>query len=210
MPPRESSPFQLLVEGPDDKWSIINLMARHGADWNHDKRLPYVRESGGVDALLETAPVVARSARRLGIVLDADLRPDSRWQQLQSRFANIGLQLPATTQLDGLIINGILPDAQIGIWMMPDNANSGALEDFLAYLVPAADPVWPHARSSTADAKALGAPFGNAAKGTIHAWLAWQEPSGMPFGTAITTKALAHDTPEAIRFVAWFSRLFLT
>lgn len=209
MPPRESSPFQLLVEGPDDKWSIINLMTRHGADWDRDKRLPYVRECGGVDALLDSAPVAARSARRLGIVLDADVRPDGRWQQLQGRFAHIGLQLPATLQTGGLIVNGVLPDTQLGIWLMPDNANPGALEDFLAYLVPSTDPVWPHAKSSTASAMALGAPVANATKGTIHAWLAWQEPPGMPFGTAITSKALAHDSPEALRFVDWFTRLFL-
>ena len=28
--PRRTSPFQLLVEGPDDQWVIINLLQRNG------------------------------------------------------------------------------------------------------------------------------------------------------------------------------------
>jgi hypothetical protein len=33
--PPVSSPYRLFVEGPDDKWSIINLLARHGYDWEN-------------------------------------------------------------------------------------------------------------------------------------------------------------------------------
>ena len=45
-------------------------------------------------------------------------------------------------------------------------------------------------------------------KGAMHAWLSWQDPSGPPPGRALEYGTLLHDTPEALRFVAWFSDLF--
>ena len=40
---KENAPDRLLVEGSDDKWSIINLMKRHGLDWGDtNERSPYV------------------------------------------------------------------------------------------------------------------------------------------------------------------------
>jgi hypothetical protein len=46
-------------------------------------------------------------------------------------------------------------------------------------------------------------------KARIHTWLSWQENPGLPFGTAITAAYLSHDSPEALKFVAWFKKLFL-
>jgi hypothetical protein len=45
-----------MVEGPDDQWTIINLLARHGYDWNNAAALrPYVEPVGGVEKLLARA-----------------------------------------------------------------------------------------------------------------------------------------------------------
>jgi hypothetical protein len=97
-----------------------------------------------------------------------------------------------------------------GIWMMPDNLTAGALEDFLQRLVPAGDSCWQHADTSTKQARQLGAPLkeNDCTKGAIHAWLAWQDPPGRPFGTALSASILKHDSPEALEFVSWFRRLF--
>jgi len=97
-----------------------------------------------------------------------------------------------------------------GRWLMPDNKNPGILEDFLATLVPDGDPCWTHAREATAEARRIGAPLleQHSAKGHLYAWLAWQDPPGMPFGTALTAKCLSHESPVARDFVAWFKRVF--
>jgi len=46
-------------------------------------------------------------------------------------------------------------------------------------------------------------------KSTLHTWLAWQETPGLPFGTALRAEFFRHDTEDALRFVAWFRRLFV-
>ena len=45
-------------------------------------------------------------------------------------------------------------------------------------------------------------------KAILHAWLAWQEEPGCPYGTAIRAKYFGDDSPAATKFVAWFRRLF--
>jgi len=69
--PSEESPFRLLVEGSDDKYSVINLMARHDFDWDDEAReRPYVSAEGGVERLLKAVPVAIKGTyQRIGIVL---------------------------------------------------------------------------------------------------------------------------------------------
>jgi hypothetical protein len=94
--------------------------------------------------------------------------------------------------------------------MMPNNQTAGVLEDFLQRLIPAGDTCWQHADTSTRQARDLGAALreNDHAKGAIHTWLAWQDPPGQPFGTALNARIFHHDSPEALEFVAWFKRLF--
>ncbi len=46
-------------------------------------------------------------------------------------------------------------------------------------------------------------------KAVLHAWLAWQNNPGRPYGTAIKSGYLRHDSAAARRFVAWFRQLFV-
>ena len=46
-------------------------------------------------------------------------------------------------------------------------------------------------------------------KGRIHTGLAGQADPGLPFAPALTARILGHDSPEALRFVSWFQRLFV-
>jgi hypothetical protein len=215
--PPESSRYCLLVEGPDDAWSIINLLKRHGYDWDDDSIVrPYVNAVGGKDSLLR-APLLqaaAKSYDRLGIVVDADLEPSDRWKALRGALRGVE-DLPDAPSGGGTIIESArVPGfgvARLGVWLMPDNQAPGTLEDFLAKLVPADDRCWPHADVSTRKARdELEAPLEEKdhAKGVIHTWLAWQKQPGQPLGQAITARAFAHDTPQALEFVGWFLRLF--
>ncbi|WP_420441941.1 DUF3226 domain-containing protein [Candidatus Palauibacter sp.] len=58
--------------------------------------------------------------------------------------------------------------------------------------------------------KELGAFFPDAktSKAVLHAWLAWQQEPGRPYGLAIKSGYLRHDSVTAERFVAWFRQLF--
>src|SRR5947209_19866335 len=78
-------PEYVLVEGNSDKRVIEALCEVHGL------QAPPIRmpvRGGGIDQLLESVPDRIREPdlRALGIVVDADVRPASRWQSLRDRL----------------------------------------------------------------------------------------------------------------------------
>ncbi len=199
MPPNSKSRYRLCVEGKDDQWSIIGLLARHGFDWEDAAAdSPYVHDCGGVDKLLDAGVIAAslKTYRRLGWVLDADLEPLSRWAQIRDALAKNGLSVPGAPPADGLVIPGLSSDSRVGVWLMPDNSAPGCLEDFLGKLVPGGDACWTHAGSSTEHARTIGAPLAHKdlSKGAVHAWLAWRETPGMPFGTAWSCSSIPRSS----------------
>jgi hypothetical protein len=211
MPPAQTSPFRLLVEGTDDLHAITELLQRHRYDWNSPSA-PYVHDSRGIDPLFAVLPTALKTYVRLGVVIDADLSASNRWARMEAILKASGFALPPGPDQHGLVLSLAGPTRleRFGIWIMPDNKAAGVLEDFLARLVPAGDPCWQHADGSTKQARTLGAPLkpSDHAKGAMHAWLAWQDPPGRPFGTALNARILGHDSPEALDFVDWFKRLF--
>jgi len=212
MPPARSSPFRLFVEGKDDLYSITELLQRHGYDWNNNSLAPLVYDSGGIEPLFEALPAALKTLVRVGVVIDADLSASKRWARMEAILKASGIAPPPWPSQHGLVLalTGPTRLERFGIWIMPDNKAAGVLEDFLARLVPAGDPCWQHADGATKQARTLGAPLkpNDHTKGAMHAWLAWQDPPGRPFGTALNARILGHDSPEALDFVAWFKRLF--
>lgn len=212
--PSQSSKRRVFVEGPDDLWTIINLLLRHGypsGPGPYDR--PYVWATDGVEKMLvrDLVSEALKSLDRVGFVLDADLSPTDRWMQIRGLVVASGISLPEKPDPNGTVVD--LPEGKrVGIWLMPDNRSPGVLEDLLKKLVPAGDATWAHAVASTQAALALEAPHRLEAKdeikGSIYAWLAWRHPPGMPFGTALKAHILGHESEEALEFVDWFKRLF--
>lgn len=218
-PPLQTSPYRLLVEGPDDKWVIVHLLARHGYSWDDAAVLrPFVQDVGGVEKLSDRLVKAVLDKRRLGIVVDADEAAEKRWAQLRGLLGRLGLAPPPHPDPDGVIMEGQAPQSQVGIWLMPDNRESGTLERFVATLVPADDVCWDFAGESAQRAQARY--LGQAAqqqrackdkdlsKSHLHTWLAWQKEPGLAMGTALTAAALDHESEAAQKFRDWFMRLF--
>ncbi|HCO96424.1 MAG TPA: hypothetical protein DIU00_21205 [Phycisphaerales bacterium] len=208
---RENSSYRLLVEGADDKHSVIHLMKRHGIDWdNSTDLLPHVHDCGGFDPLVKSIQVSVKSYKRLGIIVDANFDVDKRWQQVTNELSKMDITLPESPNQDGTIITGMYTDWKVGVWLMPDNQNKGELEDFLSKLVPLDNECWLYADEVTKHAKQIGAQFSDKlfSKARIHTWLAWQRNPGLPFGTAITAKYFGADSQEALKFAKWFNLLF--
>ncbi len=207
----ESLPYRLLVEGADDKHSIIPLMQRHNVNWDDTKEpMLYICDCGGFDPLVKSIKVSVKTYKRLGIIVDANSNLFQRWQQVINEFSQIGIEFPVSPDKEGTIVTGIFSDWKVGIWLMPDNQNKGELEDFLGKLVQSDDKCWSYSDEATKHAKQIGAKFSDKdfCKAKIHTWLSWQENPGLPFGTAITAKFLGANSPEAMLFVQWFKRLF--
>ena len=209
----------LRVEGKDDVHALGHLLLRHGVDCKHipvDITSPVDDKdeaTGGKSPLLQEMPtqVISGTGRSVGFVLDADEDAIDRWNAVCDRLKGLGMTLPNQIPYDGFVGEASTVQARVGVWLMPDNRRSGALEEFLQDLVHSNDPLLPIAERSTHDAKKQGARFPDAAqlKAVLHAWLAWQERPGVPYGTAIRARYFGHDSAVALAFVGWFKRVFL-
>ncbi len=208
----------LRVEGRDDKFVIENLLKRHSVDFTHVaiKSSEANEGTGGKDRLLQgvKTAVTTSTGHSVGFVLDADKAARDRWQAVRQRLDDIDdidLVLPTEIPDGGFVGDTTTYQARVGVWLMPDNQRSGALEEFLLDLVANEDKrLLLLAKFATRGALCLGAAFGKARrrKAALHAWLAWQRKPGLPYGMAITARYFEHDSPAALRFVDWFRRVF--
>lgn len=208
MKPLKNSKFQLLVEGKDDQNSVIHLMGRHGVSF--DIQGIFVRDFEGIGNLLTHLPQILKTSdlTALGIIIDSDEDPKARWASLRQRIP----ELPRECDEAGTIVELLNGRLALGVWMMPDNASKGMLEDFLAYLVPVqTQPLWDFAKASSSSAlNDYGAPcpLKDQSKAEIYTWLAWQAEPGRPLGLAIKAGFLSGSNPKVADFVDWFRRLY--
>ncbi len=205
----------LHVEGDDDQHSIVHLLIRHGVDYDTKPwpaAFPKVRPSGSVEKLLEAMETGIRlsGGKAIGFVLDADFSLVNRWQAVRGRLRAVDLDAPGHPPAGGFVGTSPTYNANVGVWLMPDNQQDGKLETFLQSLIREDDPLIGHAESAADQARVLGAQFSqpDRIKAIIHGWLAWQEKPGMPYGTAICAKYFEHDSQVANAFVAWFKNLY--
>ena len=206
---RANAPNRLIVEGRDDKWSILALTQLYGWDWDNPQgHYPYIGDAEGVDNAVDALPVSVRTYNRVGIVVDADTDQQCRWDRIKSKLHGVGFTLPAIPNPDGTVVS--IGDKRVGVWLMPNNQSPGKLEDFLAILIPSHDGCWGWADEATKGAADRGALFTESdfIKARIHAWLAWQREPGLPFGTAITAALFSHQAALAQKFVQWMAQLY--
>ena len=197
----------LLVEGPDDAQVLFHLLRQYGL---HSQITIQSRE--GIDTLLERLEVdLMRSAEtRLGIIVDADIDSATRWQSLRDRLTRAGY---TTAPFDPDPAGTIVTQAGrplVGLWLMPDNAIPGMLEDFMSLLIPAKDVLWPMAQAFVQQVIATERrfPATQQMKANVHTWLAWQEEPGKPMGLAVTKHYFLPDAPHAQQLIEWVRRLF--
>jgi hypothetical protein len=191
---------QILVEGPDDRHVITNLIAgANGHGWK-------VIEKGGYPNLISTLETNLKTADRLAIVIDADEDPVRKWSSLRDTLRGLGITVPKVLPPDALIVP-IRP--VVGVWMMPDNVSPGLIEDFVATMIPRDDVLWLRVQDCV-----NGVPDTDLrchrAKARIHTWLAWQPEPGRGMGGAITRRYLNCSAPPATTFLDWLNRLAAT
>ena len=200
---------ELFVEGPDDQHAIGHLLLRRGCD---PSALPAFKESGSKEEVLRAIRVAVRAATggSVGFVLDANDDPQATWESARSRLKDVGVETPIGIPAGGFAGESADYGTRVGVWLMPDNRQTGALEDFLQELIKEGDPLLPHAEDAAGRAKDLGARFGSTAarKAVLHTWLAWQKEPGRPYGVAIKARYFGATSAAADQFLAWFERVF--
>lgn len=165
----------------------------------------------GASQLLGSLYDEVNTSKRLvvGIVIDANGDAGSRWEAIRDRLRRADIDAPERIDQDGAIIPSKRRRPRVGAWIMPDNASEGELENFVAQMVPTADPVWPKSEDYIASIPEPERKFieKKTTRATVHAWLATrQDPRQM--GTAIRAGDLQTNGELCQRFLAWLQRLF--
>lgn len=204
MPHQTPPPRLLLVEGQDDKHVIGHLWQRI-----YRSELSFcISDKQSVGQLLKSigSEVKASGREALGIVVDANDDVSRRWEAVTDRLRGADIDPPTRPDPEGIVIDGT---PRVGIWLMPDNASTGELEDFVAKMVPSDDEVWPMSKGYIEGIPRPERKFkeGKILRAQIHAWLAAREdPRQM--GSAIKTEDLDIDGALCKRFAGWLERLF--
>jgi hypothetical protein len=202
---------RLIFEGTDDRHVVMNLLFNHAAGGNplSDRFTPKVKD--GVDNLISTLneELKATDLGALGVVLDADANLAAQWARITRILDAHGCRsVPPAPDAGGTIVE-TGDGKKIGIWIMPDNRHSGALEDFVGTLIAAGDTLWPKAQADVNNIPVADRRFKNTylSKAQVHTWLAWQEEPGTRMGGAFRRGYLNHNCQQAIVFVDWIKRL---
>lgn len=220
----------LHVEGPDDKQVVYQFCNRRGIDnlaffdvedVINAKAGRAVAEDGrekprGFEALRARVEAELKADRKtIGIVVDADTDMPSRWQSLRDVLVRHQEQreprqfVPEHLEPGGLVVESkAWWQKRCGVWVMPDNARGGMLEDFLLGLIPDGDVLLSHARQAIATLPKMEFRHEHRAKAEVHTWLAWQREPGTPLGLALTRRYLDADHALAQRFHDWLVALF--
>lgn len=198
----------LWVEGKDDSAVTQSLCGAHRVP----DRLFKVQAKSGVDELLETffTELRAPGIERFGLVVDANGNAQARWDSIRHTLELEGYRdVPKQLQPEGMIVPGTPHRPMFGAWIMPNNSDRGAIEDFAAQLVHDGDALWSYVTEAIDGIPEAHRRFPTMrrAKAQIHTWLAWQESPGSPMGQAITKGDLDAKAPLAEAFVAWLRRL---
>ena len=159
--------FVMLVEGPDDYHVLQHLLTTHGVN----KQIPYRLEGyraapklfagneivfrvlEGVENVrkevvdyLSQQLKISGNLKCLGVVVDADGDFAARWQSLRDVLIKSGYtNVPKQADPLGLIVEHSLePDERprVGVWIMPNNKDTGSMEHFFALLLPSDNTLW--------------------------------------------------------------------
>jgi len=200
-------PKQLLVEGKSELHVFLALCMKYKVPQTFD-----IKSADCItNLLMQVSPVLKRSdLETLGIVIDADYENNGKWGSLSAKLKSHGYVIPDQLPQQGLIITQEgLP--KLSVWIMPDNQSKGMLEDFVKYLIPENDKLYPIVIDTLEKVKDQGLQLfidNHHPKALIHTWLAWQQTPGLPMGTAITANFLNNENDCCIAFIDWLNNSF--
>jgi hypothetical protein len=200
----------LLVEGVDDCHVVLALCAKFAVPETFG-----IHECGSDTKAIQRLNALVASPeppRVIGLVIDAD-RPDQRgrWNQVRAKLAHYDYEFPEDPIPEGTVVEPVSEVPRLGFWLMPNNQDSGMLEDFCSAMIDN------RAMAATRECIEFARSNGictfksvHYSKAVVHTFLALQDEPGRPLGQSITAQTLQADTPTTHAFVAWLIRLFGT
>jgi hypothetical protein len=221
---KRGHPRLLLVEGADDRRLVPELVELGcGLEWERGGQpIVYVQEKGGIEAMLLRGAIAAEllesSRQALGMIIDADDRPQERWSSIRELLLADVVDLEPASVPQDPPANGFIAEVdrtapggarRLGVWMMPDNRSSGMMETFVRSFISEGE-LCGLAERSCDEATRLGAKYKRVHrdKAVVHTWLAWQDPPGRQLHDAIKQRMLDPGFPPGQAFMQWFRALF--
>ena len=144
----------------------------------------------------------------IGIILDADNDINARYQEIINKTTKFYKKLPDSILKTGLVHteNGL---PKLGIWIMPNNQDNGALEKFYLKLATDIDTAFINDVIKRAEGKKLTSfKSQHRNKAIMHTYFAWQDSPSDPLHSAINKIALDNNKKIAKTFKAWLVQLF--
>lgn len=159
-----------------------------------------------IESLLKTAPEIRPA--RIGVILDADSNIETRYDELKRKLKNYPYSLPTKFPETGLITESE-NYPKLGVWIMPNNKDNGALEQFYLPLATDIDTDFIEKYINTAQQKNLTSfKPQDLHKAIMHTYFAWQDKPSDPLHSAITNIVLNYDHKIAQLFKQWLINLF--
>ena len=194
----------LLLEGNDD-CNIIdkfcksnNIAANFGfCNCKNDNKL-----LAKLDALLRE-----NNKNIIGVILDADNNVDARYREIKDKVKGFYI-LPKNMPKGGLV-HTEKGRPKLGVWIMPNNQDNGALEEFYLTLATDIDTDFIDNVITQAENKKLTSFKSQHRKKVImHTYFSWQDSPGSPLHASINKIALDNNQNIAKAFSAWLVQLF--
>ena len=197
----------LLVEGQDDEHVVRHLCRCHGMKLTFS-----IKSKEGFTKLLSSisSEIKVPERRAVGILVDANDNLQNRWQAVTDQLLKAKIKAPSSPAPTGTIIEGQDERPCVGIWLMPDNRESGELENFVTQMIPTGDPVWPQSQRYIDDIPQAERKFleNKVLRAKLHAWLATRkDPRKM--GLAISACDLDDSGPLCQNFLGWLKNLLV-
>lgn len=195
----------LLLEGSDD----CNIIDKFCEDNAIETNFGFCH-CGCDNRVLSKLNALLKSSEEfevIGIILDADNNVDARYQKIKDRVKDF-YKLPQSMPKNGLVhIQKTQP--KLGIWIMPNNQDKGALEEFYLKLATGIDTHFISEIIKQAKDKSLTSfKPQHENKAIMHTYFAWQDKPNTPLYSAINQIALNNNKGIAKAFKGWLIKLF--
>jgi hypothetical protein len=208
----------LYVEGSEDLHVVNSIMKAH-VEWNlKEPWTVSIKDCGGVDKMLAKLPgrietaIKADKKSRLGIITDADNDIAVRFSSIQKITEKYFPQISNENLTDNGVHVNNEDGARLGIWIMPDNVNSGTLETLIERIIPVKfNTLWEYAQSSTEIASSeKGAMIADAnlLKSKIYCYAAWGVEADQRIGTQIMKGRFEANSEKLKPFIDWMKNLY--
>ncbi|MFA7241384.1 MAG: DUF3226 domain-containing protein [Sulfuricellaceae bacterium] len=220
----------LLVEGAEDREFFVALLKRCSLPNVEvappNKAFPESALGGGWTNVLKALPQLLDDMKqedgpeRLGVVIDADYAdyPDSkggfpqRYAEVAAILASRGYRKSEQPLGRGTVFEHLDGLPPVGLWIMPDHAGDGMLEDFLGCAVTSDQRrLFDHGRQAIANLPVIlfNQKLHNS-KALVSTWRAWQKKPGASLGQCVKDDLLDLTQEIAADFISWLQITYKT